>query len=479
MNRPNVVLFESGVELRDRLCSAQSHMCKSAIFYSVADEKSLLNANANLVVIYADDAKSLKSHIEASMSHKDNPVVLVVAGNPSVDDMEYSLACDVIDYVHLNDVEGVVGRILARIDCISDCNCIKSVNQISGSFGIVGSSHLINKCKQRIIKASQSDVGILIHGETGTGKELFARAIHGLSPRSKGRLVVVDCASIPTTLVESILFGHKKGSYTGAVDTKDGLIQRADGGTLFLDEISELPLDAQKALLRVLQEKKFLPLGGDKEVSSDFRIVAATNKDLSKMVKDNLFRSDLLFRIQSFKLMLPPLRERGEDIYELARYFVGECCKKHKIEPMKISDEVLQKISRYDWPGNVRELQSIINSSVLLAWGQPRIYPEHLPNQFRISYKKKLMCGKSASACMSSGGYFQSIPKYKEFREKTIESAEKKYFDRLIAESQGNLEKAMELSGLRKARLYELLKYNNLSLARFRSPLAHANMRRA
>ena len=179
---------------------------------------------------------------------------------------------------------------------------------------IVGSSRAINHCFDQLAQCAARDVNVVLTGETGTGKELFARAIHDNSARRDGPFVIVDCASLPETLIESILFGHKKGSFTGADMKKEGLIVQANGGTLFFDEIGELPLNIQKSLLRIVQERKVRPLGASHEVECDFRFVAATNRDLEEMVKNNTFRKDLFFRIESMSIVLPPLRKRISDI---------------------------------------------------------------------------------------------------------------------------------------------------------------------
>ena len=182
---------------------------------------------------------------------------------------------------------------------------------------IVGNSPAIRYCLDLVARAAMNDFSVLVTGETGTGKELFARAIHQNSPRSDGNFVVVDCAALPETLAEGILFGHRKGAFTGALREQGGLIKQADGGTLFLDEVGELSPRIQNSFLRVLQEYRFRPLGGGGEISSNFRIISATNRDPEHMVKEGLFRQDLLFRLQSFVIRLPPLRDRREDIVDL------------------------------------------------------------------------------------------------------------------------------------------------------------------
>jgi formate hydrogenlyase transcriptional activator len=214
-----------------------------------------------------------------------------------------------------------------------------------------------------------TDATVLILGETGTGKELVARAIHGLSGRSKEIFVKVNCAAIPATLLESELFGHEKGSFTGAAGQKIGRFELAHKGTLFLDEIGEMPLELQPKLLRAIQDQEFERIGGNRTIRTDIRFVVATNRDLKAMVDANLFRADLYYRLHVFPLNVPPLRERREDIPLLTRYFVQKQAQRMRRKIETIPSSALDALSRYDWPGNIRELQNVIERSVILTNG--------------------------------------------------------------------------------------------------------------
>ena len=207
---------------------------------------------------------------------------------------------------------------------------------------IIGSSRRLDASLDLLAQAAQCDVNILLCGETGTGKELFAKAIHQNSRRAAGNFVIVDCTALPETLVESVLFGHMRGSFTGAYVNQDGLVKQADKGTLFLDEIGELPLSMQKSFLRVIQEHRFRPVGGSREVASDFRLVAATNRDLGDMVGRGQFREDLLFRLRSLVIELPSLRERREDIKELILHYMGALCQRFGLEPKGVLPRILE-----------------------------------------------------------------------------------------------------------------------------------------
>jgi formate hydrogenlyase transcriptional activator len=234
---------------------------------------------------------------------------------------------------------------------------------------IIGSSPAIQNILRQVEIVAPADTTVLIQGETGTGKELIARAIHTLSTRKERTFVKLNCAAIPGTLLESELFGHEKGAFTGALAQKVGRFELADGGTLFLDEIGEIPLDLQPKLLRVLQEQEFERLGGTRTVRVDVRLVAATNRDLEKMMAAGQFRSDLYYRLKVFPLTVPPLRQRPEDIPLLVRYFVQQHARRLKRAIDSIPAEAMTALTHYPWPGNVRELENFIERSVLLSPG--------------------------------------------------------------------------------------------------------------
>jgi PAS domain S-box-containing protein len=234
---------------------------------------------------------------------------------------------------------------------------------------IIGESVGLKRVLKLVETVSATDVTVLILGETGTGKEVVARAIHQLSPRNEHVMVKLNCAAIPAGLLESELFGHEKGAFTGAIDRKIGRLELAHEGTLFLDEIGDLPLELQPKILRALQEKEFERLGSNKPIPVNVRLVAATNRDLTKMVAEGQFRSDLYYRLRVFPILLPPLRERREDIPILVRYFVDRHARKlyRKIET--IPEETIRALTRWDWPGNIRELENFIERAVILTNG--------------------------------------------------------------------------------------------------------------
>jgi DNA-binding NtrC family response regulator len=250
-----------------------------------------------------------------------------------------------------------------------------------GAPQLVGEDPSLRKVFASLQRAAATDTTVLLEGESGTGKELFARLLHALSPRSDQPFVAINCAAIPETLLETELFGHEKGAFTGAVARKPGKFEMAHRGTLFLDEIGDLPLALQAKILRALEEKRFERVGGTASVQVDVRLVAATNKGLRAAVAGRRFREDLYFRLSVFPITVPPLRERTGDIPVLARFFVDRFCRDLKKKPLVLSPAALEHLEKYRWPGNVRELQNCIERAVILADGDT-ILPRHLNLSF-------------------------------------------------------------------------------------------------
>src|SRR5207249_2882458 len=237
---------------------------------------------------------------------------------------------------------------------------------------MVGEGARMKEVYQFLSRVAPIDSTVLIHGESGTGKELAARAIHRNSPRAPKPFVPINCAAIPEGLLESELFGHERGAFTGAVAQKKGRLEMADGGVVFLDEIGELAPALQVKLLRVLQEREIERLGGTRPISVDVRLIAASNRDLEEAIHAGTFRRDLFFRLNVVTLVMPPLRERREDIPTLAQYFVSKCSAKCKLKPKQISPDAMACLANYDWPGNVRELDNAMERALVQAQAQDR-----------------------------------------------------------------------------------------------------------
>ncbi|MBI5519594.1 MAG: sigma-54-dependent Fis family transcriptional regulator [Desulfovibrio sp.] len=350
---------------------------------------------------------------------------------------------------------------------------------------VVGKSQPMRACFDAVAGAAGSGASVLITGETGTGKELIARTIHANSPRAAKPFVVVDCAALTETLVESTLFGHKKGAFTGADSDRTGLVKMADGGTLFLDEVGEMPLNLQKAFLRVLQERRFRPVGGTSELESDFRLIAATNRTLARMVEQGTFRSDLLYRIKTINITLPPLRERAEDVKPLCVFRVGQLCEQYGVPLKGFDPDVFQVLEGYDWPGNVRELFNVLERAFVAAGPERTLYAMHLPQDVRIKVAKAQL-GKgretpagpasapqpvsfasppqadreqqAAPAAAPVSGPLPVDPASGQTLKDCKEVAERAYMEALVRHARGDVQRALEVSGLSRSHLYALLK---------------------
>jgi formate hydrogenlyase transcriptional activator len=248
-------------------------------------------------------------------------------------------------------------------------NSIARIAAEHGARPIIGNSRSLRQALHQVEIVAPTDATVLVLGETGTGKELIARAIHDASPRRRRPFIKMNCAAIPSSLLESELFGHERGAFTGAVAQRIGRFELADGGTLFLDEVGEIPLELQPKLLRVLQEQEFERLGGTRTLRVDVRVVAATNRDLHGMVGTQRFRDDLYYRLNVFPIAIPPLRERPEDIEALVHHFVARFARRMQRRIETIPDDTLAALRRHPWPGNVRELENLIQRAVILSTG--------------------------------------------------------------------------------------------------------------
>ena len=299
--------------------------------------------------------------------------------------------------------------------------------------GLLGNAEAMHKVFIAISKAASTSATVLITGESGTGKELTARAIHYGSGRSSSPFVPVNCGGIPEGLLESELFGHVKGAFTGATESRAGFFATGDGGTIFLDEISEMSLSMQVKLLRVLQDKQICMVGSDKLRKVDVRILAATNKELHGLVNKGLFREDLFYRLNVITISIPPLRERGDDIILLAHHFMTQFAAELGRPSLRFSDKALQSLRSYNWPGNVRELENVIQRLVVMTDGDLIEAPD-LPKLCRFSALRK-------------AGFTR-----------TLAEVEAEYISNVLAEVDGNKTRAAEILGIDRKTLREKLK---------------------
>ena len=301
--------------------------------------------------------------------------VLIMTSYASVKSAVEAMKIGAADYIAKpfdhDELLLIVARLLQQRLLARRAEALKS--EMSRSYpvgGMVGNSPAMQEVFERVHKVSPTDTTVLILGESGTGKELVARALHELSPRGEGPIIAVNCAAIPENLIESDLFGHEKGAFTGAVSASRGLVEAADGGTLFLDEIGELPAAAQARLLRVLQEGEIRRVGSAQARRVNIRLITATHRDLEGLVAEGRFRADLYFRLRVVEIHLPPLRERGEDIDALAAFLLDKLCRRLNRAPLIFTPEAMAALRAHPWPGNVRELENAIERAIILCDGE-------------------------------------------------------------------------------------------------------------
>lgn len=396
------------------------------------------------------------------------PEVIIITGYGDPDSAELALKKKAWDYIQKPFSLESIRLVLRRALQYREEKLASHTKTIFKNEDIIGKSPAIRACLDLVARSAGSSANILIAGETGTGKELFARTIHANSPRSENNFVVVDCGSLPKDLIESILFGHIKGAFTGADRAEEGLVKHADKGSLFLDEVGELPLSLQKAFLRVIQERRFRPVGDKFEVNSDFRLIAATNRDLDEEVKKGRFREDLLFRLRSVTLNLPPLREHLEDIKEIMLHQMITLCDSYRIGIKGYSSDFIEVLNSYDWPGNVRELYNAIEYALVQALNESTLFPMHLPEHIRIRVARKSLENEDHLVSLTkqneSDTLSRSLPKWQAFRKAHIEEGEKKYLSKLMSQTGGVIKQASVISGLSQPRLYELLRKYHIPL---------------
>jgi PAS domain S-box-containing protein len=343
-------------------------------FMSVADQKTYADGGLRELIAEGDF-----NNLERQMVTKDGKTIDLVMSAISHRDEEGKVDRMLVaskDVTERNRAERELRRTLAenarlREELERERDYLREEVNVALNFGrIVGTSQALRRMLKRIEAVAETPANVLVQGESGVGKELVAREIHARSPRAGGPLVKVNCASIPKELFESEFFGHVKGAFTGAHRDRIGRFQLADGGTIFLDEVGEIPMELQSKLLRVLQESEFERVGDDITRSVDVRVIAATNHDLERLIVDGEFREDLFYRLSVFPVEVPPLRERGEDVVQLAQHFLEQTCKDFGREPMTLTRAQAANLKAYSWPGNVRELKNVIERAVILSPGK-------------------------------------------------------------------------------------------------------------
>jgi DNA-binding NtrC family response regulator len=330
---------------------------------------------------------------------------VIITGKSSLESAVTAVRQGVFDYLtkpcKLAEIQAVLERVRKKRELTSRLRALeRRVRRAEGTSQLVGASSGLERVRRLVARVAASDANVLIRGETGTGKELVARAIHEGSPRAAGPLVAVNCGALPEHLVESELFGHRKGAFTGADEHRAGLFEVADGGTLFLDEIGELPKQLQSRLLRALESGEIRRVGDNQPITVDVRVVCATHRSLEEMVATAEFREDLLFRINTFEIAIPPLRERIEDLPELVRHFVHKARPQTPPDAVVVMPEVLETLAHHRWPGNIRELANVIEHALVLCDDLP-LSVEHLPARLGAALPHATAAAKTAAGTVA------------------------------------------------------------------------------
>ncbi len=377
--------------------------------------------------------------------------VLVITGHASISTAVEAMKSGALDYVEKpfdNDrLKGLVANAL-RLRTLKLENT-RLRDEVAGRHGlaaIVGSSRQMQRVRELVTLAARTDAAVMIQGETGTGKELVARAIHFLSARAAGPFVAVNCGAIPENLVESELFGHRKGSFTGAVADRNGRFVQADSGTIFLDEVTEMKRDLQVKLLRAIEAHEVQPVGSAETLKVDVRIISATNRNPAECIAQGGFRDDLYYRLNVFSLPIPPLREHREDVPELVAAYLA----RRGLGPEAVSREALELLAEHDFPGNVRELQNVLESGLILSSGRP-VLPEHIADRLMVRVETLQVSGaKTHSPSIPDDGL-------------SLAEVERSHLEAALRKAGGNQSQAARLLGISRATLLYRMKKHGLS----------------
>jgi DNA-binding NtrC family response regulator len=384
--------------------------------------------------------------------------VVIMTAHSNLEDAVTAIKYGAFDYtekpIEPDKLIDLVKRAIETKEMVSNIALSNPILDDDVDSKFVGASEKMREVFNLINRLANVETTVLIRGENGTGKELVARAIHQNSPQKHGPFVAINCGAIPESLMESELFGHERGSFTGAVERKIGKFQLANKGTLFLDEIGELKPDLQVKLLRVLQERKFMPIGSNREVRSNARIIAATNRNLEKMIEDSDFREDFFYRLNVMPIFMPPLRDRLEDLDDLVRFFIAKFSKKQNRAMGGIAPEALDILKKYRWPGNIRELENVIERAFIVENGDTitvRSLPEHLVNESR-----------NKASIPISGRYTGPLD-YDRFKE----AAEKEFIESALRANDGKINKTVAHANIPKNTLLRKIKKYSIDVSKF------------
>ena len=379
--------------------------------------------------------------LEKIREAEDGPEIIIISGHGTIETAVRATKLGAYDFI---EKPLSLEKTLILVKNAADARRLRGENrdlkkQLLAKSVIVGESIPMKALRQQIGLMAPTNGRVLVYGESGTGKELVAHAIHAQSPRKEAMFVEVNCAAIPEDLIGSELFGHRKGSFPAATADKDGKFQKANGGTLFLDEVGDMSLKTQSKVLRTLDEQRFTPVGGDDTITVDVRVIAATNKDLEEEISKGNFREDLFYRLNVIPFYVPPLRERKEDIPQLARYFLKEFSATYGRRPREITDDAIEALARYSWPGNVRELRNVMERIVIMNPTAYKLDRKHLPPLvYRDGSRRAL--GEASTLHQARAAY------------------ERDYILKKLDENHGNVSRTAEVLGLERSHLYRKMK---------------------
>ena len=449
-NRPTILIVDDDRPQRDGLQRALADRYDVLVADEAQKASAILEAQPVDVLLTdlrmpGEDGLKL---LRRAGSLSNPPVSIMMTAYGSIENAVEAMKAGAYHYVtkpvNLDELDLIIGRALkSRKIEAENANLHEQLDQKFGLENLIGQSPSMLQMFDIIRQVAPTRASVLITGETGTGKELVAHALHNLSPRKAGPFVAVHAAALPTTLLESELFGHEKGAFTGAVERRAGRFEMADGGTIFLDEVGELEPAMQVKLLRVLEERRFERVGGNKTIEVDVRLVAATNRDLKKMVAEGKFRDDLFYRLSVVTVNLPPLRERRDDVPLLVTAFNRQYSEENNTPVRDITQEAINLLMAYDWPGNVRELRNAVEQMVVLARGE-RLTVRDIP------------------AAIRSGADLTKISVVRPGVTMTVEEAERQLIIQALKDTEGNRTKAAEKIGMSRRTLHRKLKEYHL-----------------
>ncbi|MBI48298.1 MAG: Fis family transcriptional regulator [Marinobacter sp.] len=447
-----ILIIDDDAAIRETLqalLSEENHQPQSCVSVEEALNLGPANSPALILLDIRLEGMSGLDGLPALKARYPDCRILMMTAHHDMESTIQAMQRGADDYLHkpldLDELETAINHSLARLKSDSTCDGLNIPLQYTS--GMVGSSSKMREIYKTIGLISSTLATVLITGESGTGKELIARAIHNASENSGGPFVAVNCAALAENLIESEMFGHTRGAFTGAVEHQPGKFTLAQGGTLFLDEIGELPLQLQAKLLRVLQEKEYSPIGSKKVLKADCRIIAATNVDLPEAIRMKQFREDLFYRLQVITIRVPSLREREEDIPELVKCLAAKANYFLQGKVRRITDEALQVLKRYDWPGNVRELEHQIFKSIALAQG---------PNLDAVDLSNEIKVMADARSEDSEGPGQDKL---------SLAEVEKNHVCQVLDVTEGHRGKACDILGISRPRLQRIIERFNLGNA--------------